>query len=251
MIDPKNMRILISSHSRETRELLHIRFSIFGFLTEMATTHEEAWNLIQNLPLIRILICEFSSLGSAEFQLLSKCKSKGQEVPRIYLINNVPQTANEIFLGLGAEGVIQHPFDARTLLTISRGSLLSFNERLRYPSYSVPTNSLFLSTGQSQSLTVGRGGFCFKIESCKLELNQVLSFKVSENQLNLEGTGIVKWISEHHDSQWAGIEFTYLNHDSLDALQKWTESKIVSPYIPHPASAEIINQFIPKLSKAS
>jgi DNA-binding response OmpR family regulator len=239
MVDPKNMRILISSSSLETRELLHMRFSIFGFLTEMAQSHEEAWNMIQNLPLIRILICEFNSLGVAEMLLLSKCKSKGQEVPRIYLINNVPNVANEIFLGLGAEGVIQRPFDARTLLTISRGSLLSFNERLRYPSYSAPTFDLQWTEGKNQNITLGRGGFCFKTTDSKMELNQVISFSIDQGQIQLVGTGLVKWVSTIENETWAGVEFTYLNHDSLDSLQQWTETMPVSAYIPHPEATKL------------
>lgn len=243
MINPRQVRILIADDEASIRDLLATRFAIFGFQAILAENGIDAWEKLQADPLIKIMVTDLSMPGMNGQELIKKCKESNPESPRIFAITGQPQWSIETLYALGAEGVLYKPFDARNLLNITRNSLLSFSERLRYPPYINSAANIKLQFPSlkvaAPTLSLGRGGFFMTSPEALPAVGQIISFDLDlGGDLQLVGNGIIRWNrSELKTAQFtSGIEFTYLKPKSIEVLQKWLNQNPMRAFIPSPQS---------------
>ncbi len=241
MINPRQVRIIVVDDDSAVREVLATRFSIFGFQTVMAESGEDAWTKISSDPGIGIVVTDLTMPGMSGQDLLAKIKATNPELPRVFAITGQPQWSEEVLFALGAEGVLHKPFDARTLLNITRSSLLSFAERLRYPPYASPSATLKFraaSTAEaSPDFALARGGFYVRTDLALPPNRQAIALDVDLGDVQLQGAGIIRWQRPDGQHTACGIEFTHLKSESLKTLQDWLSRNLRAAFIPSPQIA--------------
>ncbi|MGE0764333.1 MAG: response regulator, partial [Bdellovibrionales bacterium] len=221
MINPRQVRILVVDDESSIREVLATRFAIFGFQTVVAGSGEEAWQKISQDPTINIVVTDLSMPGMDGQELLIKCKSMNAELPRVFAITGNPTWSVEKLYALGAEGVLHKPFDARTLLNVTRSSLLSFGERLRYPPYATTNHNLIFDVSSPSApqdhLALARGGFCFTGKQTLPGVGHYLNLDLNLGQMSLHGCGLVRWHRKEDKggNTVCGVEFVHLKPESI------------------------------------
>jgi CheY-like chemotaxis protein len=241
VINPRQVRILIVDDETTLRELLATRFSIFGFQVETANDGLEAWGKISTDPQIKIVVTDLSMPGLTGQELLKKCKSANTESPKIFTITGRADWSEELLLALGAEGVLQKPFDARTLLNITRNSLLSVTERLKIAPSTKPSITLrreFSSVLEAGAdLAIGRGGVFLRTRQEQIpEIGLNLGLDLRLGELILEGCGVVRWRRQEftpHCSQ-VGVELLHLTPESLKTFENWIQKNPQTSFVPSP-----------------
>lgn len=250
MINPRQVRILVVDDDSSVREVLATRFSIFGFQTIMAASGEDGWQKISGDPNINIVVTDLTMPGMSGQDLLKKIKMANPALPRVFAITGQPQWSVETLYALGAEGVLHKPFDARTLLNITRSSLLSFYERLRYPPYATPNTTLKLSFPSIAEalphVALGRGGFYAMAPMTLPSNGQPILLDLNLGEVSLKGSGSIRWQRAVNGQGTAcGIEYTHLKAESLKSLERWLEVHSAATFIPSPQ----ISTSMPSMAK--
>jgi CheY-like chemotaxis protein len=241
MINPRQVRILVVDDEREIRDLLTARFAIFGFQTQAAASGNEAWSHICADSSIKIVVTDLLMADGSGHELLTRCKQAHPEFPKVFAITGQSQFSPEQTLAMGAEGFIHKPFDARALLNTVRNSLLTLDERLRYPPYIVPSGSVTVKFASlaaafsSGEFALGRGG-CFATAPVNFPPEgNLAALDMELGDFDLRGVGTVRWRRSLGNKQFAaGIEWVHLHNDSIAALKNWLQESAPATFIPSP-----------------
>lgn len=241
MLNPRQIRILVVDDERAIRELLASRFSIFGFQSLHAEDGQTAWSMICADSSIKIVITDLVMPKMDGKDLLKLCRNANPEFPRVFVMTGQSHWPIEELYALGADGFLLKPFDARTLLNISRNSLLTFEERLRYPPYRISTATIDVqfpsleAAYQSQTFAFGRGGIFVQTPNLLPAAGDLVQLKIRLGSLFLDGVGILRWQRPGPGGTTAaGVEFVHLDNQCLDAVQKIMRSQGGGAFIPSP-----------------
>jgi len=239
MVDPVGAKVLIVDDELEICELLSKRFSIFGFPTVVYQNGHEAWIHMKSHPDIQIVVSDLMMPVMGGFELLKKIKEADLDRPKFFAITGQIQFSPEECYARGADGYLCKPFDARSLLTTIRSSLLGINERLRHAPYHEPFARVRTKVsgpcGPTTELYIGRGGFCM-VHDLALDIDTLVGFDVAADDIYLEGHGIVRWRRPHGRTQnmVLGIEITHLTKRSIPSFISWLTKHRPLPFIPSP-----------------
>jgi len=241
MINPRQVRILVVDDEREIRELLTARFAIFGFQTQAAASGNEAWSHICSDSSIKIVVTDLFMADGSGHDLLKRCKQAHPEFPKVFAITGQSQYSPEQTLAMGAEGFIHKPFDARALLNTVRNSLLTLDERLRYPPYIAPSGTVEMKFAslddafKSGEFALGRGG-CYATSPVNFPPEGSLtSLDIDLGDFQVRGVGIVRWRRSLATKQFAGgLEWVHLQNESIAALKTWLQASAPAAFIPSP-----------------
>jgi DNA-binding response OmpR family regulator len=244
LINPRQVRILVVDDEREIRELLAARFSIFGFQALTAPSGNKAWQEICADSSIKMVVTDLTMADGSGEELLLKCKQAHPEFPKVFVITGQTQFTPENLLALGAEGFIHKPFDARTLLNTVRNALLSLEERLRYPPYTVPAGSVSMKfksleeAFESGNFALGRGG-CFVTSKQNLPPEGgLVALDIDLGDFCLNGIAVVRWRRSDDKRRFnAGLEFLHLQPDNIKGLKSWVDAVQPKTFVPSPQIA--------------
>lgn len=241
MLNPRQIRILVVDDERAIRELLASRFAIFGFQSLQAEDGKAAWSMICADTSIKIVITDLVMPNLDGKELLKLCRSAHPEFPRIFTMTGQSNWPIEELYALGADGFLLKPFDARTLLNISRNSLLTLEERLRYPPYKKSAATINLqfpsleAAYQSGHFALGRGGLFVQVPGTLPAAGENLDLKIKLGSLLLDGVGILRWQRPGpKGTTLAGLEFAHLDNPCIDAVQKIMRDLQSATFIPSP-----------------
>lgn len=249
MPGPRVCKILIVASDADVGKILTTRFAIFGFQATAMSDVKAAWAVLGQKTEHSILITDSP-------ELLEQCKSRDLDLPQVFfIIDESLQQNPETYFALGADGCIQKPFDARTLLSTARVALLGREERLRHPLQSGPKETIelefssFQEAQNSGAFALGRGGFFLKTTTPFSAQNVFVNFNFNFGHFQLSGLAICRWQRVNGDNtSMIGCELRYLKPESMPIFIKWLAENPVRPFIPSPLIKESLPQ-VPKRRK--
>jgi CheY-like chemotaxis protein len=168
--------------------------------------------------------------------LLKKVKASGQSKPTVIFVAGCDDIGPRDAYDLGAEALVEKPFERSALLTVAERSL-GVRIKLWGSPLGLKTEAVLkadfdsLSAAMEQGLiTFGHGGFCvcstLDLREGPVEL--ALNFKADRRTVS--GQGIVRWAA--HNEKKIGVEITYIdakNRVWISALTEGNESASVIP----------------------
>lgn len=241
MLNPRQIRILVVDDERAIRELLTTRFTIFGFQTVHAEDGQQAWGMICADSSIKIVITDLVMPKLDGKQLLQRCRGANAEFPRVFVMTGQAHWPVEELFAYGADGLLLKPFDARTLLNISRNALLSLEERLRYAPYKKSHSAINMSFASieealnSGRFALGRGGIFVDVPDTLPDPGEYLQLNIKLGDVTMEGVGVLRWRrSDPGQHNSAGLEFVHLAPKCIDPIEKWIQQLGVTAFIPSP-----------------
>ena len=169
--------------------------------------------------------------------LLKKVKASGVHTPHVIFITGFADIEAREAYDLGAEALLEKPFELDDLINAAKRSLAERDELWQTPldlaAHPTLTGS-FASLApalQEHRITFGRGGFCVETKQPLVEgpVNIKLDFKAE--QYALSGQGIVRWLV--HEANQVGIELTYVAKESRERVLQLTDQSV--SFIPNAA----------------
>jgi len=169
--------------------------------------------------------------------LLKEVKARQGRKPHVIFITGFADLEARDAYDLGAEAILEKPFEFADLLNAAKRSLLERDEIWQMPldlaAYPTLTGSFASLTQalQEHRITFGRGGFCVETKQRLVEgpVNIKLDFKAERYALS--GQGIVRWLG--NEANQVGVELTYVAKESRERLLQLTEQ--AAPFIPSAA----------------
>lgn len=239
MLSPRQVRILVVDSDHAIRDMLVERFTIFGFKTLAAADGEQAWQLVCSDSAIKIVVANLTLDKVSGLELIERCRNVHPEWPRFYFLADSGSSSVEKAFALGADGGLEKPFDARNLLNLVRSSLLTVTEKLRYPPYLVPTETLKLTfpsleaAHRSGKFALGRGGLTAIMPSGKCPApGHPIALELALGELELQGFGVVRWLRPSAQGDEVGIELTYLKPEHNKKFSEWLANCQPTAFIP-------------------
>ena len=169
--------------------------------------------------------------------LLKEVKAKQGRKSHVIFITGFADIEARDAYDLGAEAILEKPFQFGDLLNAAKRSLAERDEiwqmPLDLPAYPTLTGSFASLTQalQEHRITFGSGGFCVETKQRLVEgpVNIKLDFKAE--QYALTGQGIVRWLV--NEANQVGVELTYVTKESRERVLQLTEQ--AASFIPNAA----------------
>lgn len=248
MINPSDINILIAEDEPDLRDLLAAKFRVFGFNVETAHSGDSAWEKVQSISDLQIVVTDVRMPGGSGYDLLKNCKNRNAILPKVFVISAFSDFPRHQLYDMGAEGFMTKPFDTKVLLDVIRKSLLSAEDRWRAPNSTTKKGDVSADLPKlddaiaSQVFGAGRGGFFVKGTAAKELYDQLVSFNYDFDGQKFEGTGIIRWMDPNPNESSAelpnhyGVEIVQLGKESADLFTGLLADPLPQPYIPCPDS---------------
>lgn len=237
-----DIKTLIVDDNEDLCDIIKSRFEMFNFQAFVAYSGEEAWEILANND-IDIVISDVCMSNGGGLELLDKVRVANSSHPRVYLFSGLVEFDREDIFHRGVDGFFEKPFEASALMDVARKSALDMRLRLSTPHGHKPTivfNEKFKSINQAildRKILLGRGGMFYNLTKDIPEEGQRLLFKFEFEEGDfkiLSGMGIVRWRRENKKDGKSGIglEFEFIDRESIDDIVDWVSGKAIVPYIP-------------------
>jgi CheY-like chemotaxis protein len=167
--------------------------------------------------------------------LLKEVKARQGRKSHVILITGFADIEARDAYDLGAEAILEKPFEFGDLLNAAKRSLAERGEIWQVPldvaAYPTLTGSFASLTQalQEHRIAFGSGGFCVETKQRLAEgpVNINLDFKAEEYVLS--GQGIVRWFL--NEANQVGVELTYVSEESRERVLELTERALA--FIPN------------------
>lgn len=235
-------KILIVDDEPLIQSILAEEFEDAGYEVSKASSGNEAFQtLTQNK--VDLIVSDVKMPGMSGIDLLLKIQSHLPQPPPMVLVSAFSETTAQEAYHEGAQGVFAKPIDYEALSKTVRKRLLPMREQyqeketLGRTAFILECNLTELDeTLQTQSCSIGRGGFFLHMPQQFPRAGEVISFKIAFGRKGcvLEGQGLVRWIrsrAEGDAKSGIGVEFSYLTPESLDIFENLID-RITRPFIP-------------------
>lgn len=248
MKDPKSLEgktVLIVEDEVELREPLVMEFEGLGCKVFEADNGATAFDIVCREAL-DLVISDIRMPGGDGISLLKKIRERGTKMPVVMLITGFSDLSFEETYDLGAEAVLQKPFDLDEMEDAVERLLTPPEQRWAEP---VDTSKVtlhlqrsFASLAEAEAsgvLAVARGGFFYdrSLEDPIHPGNRVaFDFNFAAGNLRrLEGTGLVRWVrlqEARSCKPGSGIEFLYLADTSRAEFLAHPEVQVKKAFLP-------------------
>lgn len=224
MVSPQHSKILIVEDDPDMLELIAEHFSIFGFKILKASSGNEASEVLKDQN-VSIIISDIHMEDGDGIALLKQVKSQDIFKPNFYFISGFADHELKEVLDMGADGLFFKPFDASTLRSSIKKSLLPRTSH--WSTKPCETENLKVIEVDELDPHWGRGGLSFNSPE-DLKVGEFINFSSSWNNKTVNGTGRVIWT----DDKRAGVEIEYLPPAHIQNYEQFLESQKPLAYIP-------------------
>lgn len=224
MVIAQHNKILIVDDDPEMLDLIAEHFSVFGFKVYKTNSGNSALDILKEES-VNIVISDIHMEDGNGIDLLNAIKSKNVFTPSFYFISGYSDHQLREVMSMGADGLFHKPFDASTLRSSIKKSLLP--RRSHWSTKPCETQELKSVNLDKDSTSWGRGGFSFVFD-IDYKVGEFINFSSDWFEDDKEGTGRVVWI----DQNKAGVEIEYLPPSSIAEYEKYLEDNSPLSYIP-------------------
>lgn len=240
MIKPHDIKVLVAEDEKDLREILASRFRVFGFQTLEATGGDEAYKMFESHPDISTVVTDIRMPNGTGIELLNKLKSLNSAYPKVFIASSNTDHSKQELFELGAEGILEKPYDTKTLIDMVRKSLLTNKERWQMPpnfSVDIKLEESFSSYEEACSknlLKLGRGGLCLQTSKPLPPVESFFHLKIQAHPLEINAVVKLKWVSPvSGNNKKIGVEFFHIGGANATGVYEWIETHAPVAYIPN------------------
>jgi len=228
----ENRKILIVDDEPMLREILRDVLEFEGATIHEAENGRQAFDLHQREKFDAV-ISDIRMPGGDGLELLMSLRNVDCCTPVVMLITGFSDLSHDAAYSLGADAVLSKPFDVNELLG-RLGFLLAPAEKRLSESFEIASSRKI--EGKDLNPKLGRGGF-FVPDCVDGVTGEVISFGLDSHELGgaIQGKGIIRWIRRtvaDDRSKGMGVEFRYLEPESLKRVLDWNARNKVQAFIP-------------------
>jgi len=236
--------ILVVDDELGYREVLADEFNMAGATVLTAESGSKAIEHF-NQHKIDAIISDIRMPNGDGIEFLDRVKTINAKIPVFMLITGYSDLSNEDAYDKGAEALFSKPCNLDDLINAVQQKLLPEEQRWQRQMYSVTTKLVvelkapsIAQALQARVLNIGRGGMFLCYEGSPIDIETSITFSLRNLDSNLpifEGVGICRWFRHHDKSDLpngVGIEFTQLEEQSLQTMQKMLSENLPMAFIP-------------------
>ena len=229
--------VLVVDDEPMLREILRDVFELEGATVYEAPNGSEAFALLQHQP-VHVVISDIRMPGGDGIELLRNLRKLESNTPVVLLITGFSDLSTDAAYDIGADAILSKPFDVSELLERVIFLMKQLDDRLRVEPKPLP--SKVLSAKSEEQVSLGRGGIYIE-DHVDYAIGDSVQFEVAveDNLKALQGCGIVRWVRRNASEslpKGTGIEFTYLNGDSMSQLKEFLGKSQPKAFIPKRSS---------------
>ena len=233
MASLKGKKILVADDEPMLREILRDVLEYEGAKVKEASNGKEALASIIAEP-VDAVISDIRMPGGDGLELLEKLRVLDVNTPVVMLITGFSDLSHDAAYEKGADCVLSKPFDVNELLDRLNALLRPIKERFSKTPQTLPQANVL--TNSVQRMALGRGGVFIEKQS-DLFVGTSVNFDLHLPDLNrsLRGTGVVRWVRKAAQGplvEGTGIEFSYLDEGSLQAVLAYLNTHAICAFIP-------------------
>ncbi len=220
--------ILLVDDEVDILEPLAFNLETCGYEVVTAESGNNAFEAFQKRKFDAI-ITDIKMPNGNGIELLKNVKSVKPLCPVVSFITGYSDLTLRQAFHLGASSTFSKPFDFEELRLRIEWAMASFDEKW---SQKKEAGDLF-EIVNSDSRLIGSGGVSLHIDGDdynKMSLNELLAFQFNSDLGSIIGQGWVRWMDEK--SGLVGVEFAYLEPESLKKVGKYLQEKKPVPCIP-------------------
>lgn len=226
-------KILVVDDEPMLREILRDVLEYEGAVVQEAENGRVAFESYRKEG-YHAIISDIRMPGGDGLELLESLRRLDCVTPVVMLITGFSDLSHDAAYNLGADAVLSKPFDVYDLLSRLSFLLTDVDSRwgARPEGAGNPAQRVIGSCVQS----VGRGGM-FVPGFISATTGEGVEFSVDCPKLGgvLEGTGVVRWVRRAASSKLqdgSGVEFRYLEPQSLERVLEWRRKFPTCAFIP-------------------
>jgi len=242
--------VLVVDDELDLCEMLALNLNNTGYRAVAATTVSEALDLLATEN-VAVVLADVRMPAPGGFHLLDQIKSVNVFEPAVVLISAYPELTPFEAHHAGADAVLTKPFRLARLEGILQRLLLPLRERWVQPPERHPVYELQVfapptqQDGEGLPVVLGRGGAFIDLSKAESSFpssgpipGQQLAFSLGvagEPSINVVGSGTVRWVTTPEDGVGptaCGVEFDYLEPESLAFFLRWLDEIKPRPFIP-------------------
>lgn len=239
-----DMKILVVDDEVDLLEMISMRFQIFGFHVDTASSIDEASDLMGKKD-YNILITDVRMPNGSGVDLLKRVKHKNPNQPTVFLVSGYMDFSLEDVFDYGADGLFAKPFEADVIKEAILKSMLILEDRwkknkgIEVKSSIVRGFESLQEAAKSHKMNWGRGGFFVECEQKVPLVGDYCSFEIHlEDQqpcASITGVGRVRWSrigTKEGLVQGVGLEIESFDEECLQAMCDWMRAQKFVSYIP-------------------
>lgn len=232
-------KILFIDDEVDLVEILSERFQLFGAITSVASSVEEALKKLTENQ-YDLIISDMQMPGGSGIDIFNKMQNKeGSKAVKIIVTGHADLSHEEIY-DRGIDAIFTKPFQLKDLVS-AVGFLLEKpenrwsrkHERISCDAELTIRLESIESAVLSKMVNIGRGGMSLQVPSPPPHIGQVVHFAATENLASkFDGHGICRWVNFKDGIFYIGLEFTELSKETIDSILGLIKQKNPVPYIP-------------------
>jgi CheY-like chemotaxis protein len=235
----KNSRILIADDEPDMREIFSAWFRNLGCIVTEAADGKEALDAIAR-ERFDVIVTDVRMPRVDGVQLVRQLHLCGHYTPVVIFVSGYVDLPLPDALDLGVEAVMSKPCEKKDLIDAVRRSLLRKDLIFEPPADVTPPaaenciHEDFSRSATASDVAVGRGGMSLNLRLRSIP-DSTIGFSLSFTQgplTHLTGWGSLRWSENASEGSRIGIEFLYLDEQSLAQLARWFQDFPPVSFIP-------------------
>jgi CheY-like chemotaxis protein len=226
-------KILIVDDESMLREILRDVLEYEGALVQEAENGKVAMEIYRRDGFDAV-VSDIRMPGGDGLELLGSLRKLDCSTPVVMLITGFSDLSHDAAYNLGADAVLSKPFDVNELLARLMFLLSPLSVRLSSAEESGPHSEIRIADGKT--VAIGRGGFFIPEHISGVVGDRIsFSFDCPEAGGRIEGSGVIRWIRRSPNGttpSGSGIEFRFLEADSLQRVLEWSRKTSRCAFIP-------------------
>jgi CheY-like chemotaxis protein len=244
----KNARILIADDEPDMREIFSAWFRGLGCYVAEAADGREALDLLSRAR-FDVIVTDVRMPRVTGIELVQELHRTGRYTPVAIFVSGYMDLELPDAFDLGIEAVLSKPCEKKELLSAVQRSLLRQQFAFAPPQNVTPPepSSYLCETFQREpvacQVAIGRGGMSFDFpEPILREAPLGFSFSFAQGSLtHLHGWGLLRWCENLTDHSRIGIEFLYLDAESVQQLRVWIQQTCPVSFIPRYGQSHLVS----------
>jgi CheY-like chemotaxis protein len=231
MSPEKQPTILIVDDEEMLRKAIAFDFKRKGFEVLEADSGRMAFEISENHN-IDIILSDIRMPDGDGLSLLHKIKDRNPTKPVVFLMTGYADITDEDAYQLGADAILNKPFDRKQLMAMVREHLLPDLQKWRATDVDELANTFKLqmtvasieSSIEMQLLNIGRGGFFAAFQGVMPRVGSTISYQLNftnESFKSISGQGLVRWVRHQHSTAFpsgCGVEFTSMDQNDRELV---------------------------------
>jgi CheY-like chemotaxis protein len=244
----KNSRILIADDEPDMREIFSAWFRNLGCYVAEAADGREALDLLSGEP-FDVIVTDVRMPRVTGIELVQELHRTGRYTPVAIFVSGYMDLELPDAFDLGIEAVLSKPCEKQELLGAVQRSLMRQQfafvppPTVTPPELSSYIRENFSRTATASQVAIGRGGMSFDFpEPILREAPLGFSFSFAQGPLtHLHGWGHLRWCENLPDHSRIGVEFLYLDEESIQQLTVWIQQTCPVSFIPRHGQSHLVS----------